>query len=140
MEFQNSEVREEYERFQRLMAENSQNEKWLVYLNNFSLKLPEGSMRRHLELSDKLDQRLTDSDHYDYYKKMCSQLRLSQSYREFYETIDRVLREEGVFEGVLKCLSPPPYTAVNHRELYSLVFTSYFRLRDLGYNWFDLEA
>ncbi len=102
MELQRPEVREEYEKFQRKRASIQSDNDWVVWFNNFSLNLPEGSMRKYDESSGGLDKKIVDLDdpNIEYYRKKSSELRFSQTNREFYETVDRVLMEEGVFEAV----------------------------------------
>src|SRR3989344_8347801 len=122
MELQNPEVREEYEKFQRMIADDTDGNKWLVHLNNFLFNLPGGYMRTYHESSGKLDERLNDLDpsYVNYYLEKSSKLRSSQTNRQFYETVEKALREDGVLESVLKCFDTPPHTSIDRRELYSL--------------------
>ncbi|MBI3623625.1 hypothetical protein HY212_06130 [Candidatus Pacearchaeota archaeon] len=140
MELQNPEVREEYEKFQKLKESDPQGKDWVAWFNNLSLKVPGGAMPNYYYgpgIRD-LDKRHDECEHAEYYKKMSSALRFSQTNRQFYQNIERVLREDGILEDVQKELTPSPITTVNFRRLYSLLIPSYFKLRDMGYNRFDL--
>lgn len=58
-----------------------------------------------------------------------SDIRRSQTFREFCATVDEVLREEGLFE-IVKKLNQLPISLDN---LYAAAYPAYFRLRDRGY-------
>lgn len=130
------------EQEREFLRQNPENELF-HYMNNFSLRLPGQRQRNQFYDRDMnfdqaaydrfLDKKISQPNR----NEPESQLRMSQSKREFYRTIDEALVAEGIsFEEVMKLNATD-----QRRQLCSLVLPAYFRLRKMGYKRYpDLIA
>lgn len=120
-----------------------------AYLNNFYMNLPDntyehGGYYRDLavEVRNMDKSQLEDGADLDEEVKLGhSELFLNQKMRDFFDTVDKVLVEEGISIDEVKKLQKlgrKDFSKI--KELYELVFPAYVRLRDMGYTHADLIA
>ena len=122
----------------------------LVYFNNFQHNLPNSAhpiTRQAYDLSEEefneawgdlapqfrgtLDQKIED--------ERCSKVMRSQTYRKFYQTVDRVLEEVGVYDKVAKLMKEKPERWRTEVKLEAS--PAFFKLLKMGYNIYpDLIA
>ena len=114
------------------------------YLNNFEMWLPGGANRRFSEQLDHMDR--TYREYYAEYGASVedvgsknSQLRLNQSDRQFYATIDRAIEEEGLPQEEIEAFNRRelPMTLTQFRQK---ILPLYIRLRAIGYTREDLHS
>ncbi|MEK6973944.1 MAG: hypothetical protein AABW41_01770 [Nanoarchaeota archaeon] len=104
---------------------------WQHYLNNLSLK----TSCKFRDDVEKLAIKDNTCDIKGFYLNSdSSELRKSQSLRQFHMTIDKVIAEEKIDLEELRTIS-------DIAEINKRLFGAYIRLRELGYNhWPDLTA
>ena len=108
------------------------------YLNNFYLNLPDGLYRSMHVVFKKTEEQMEFSPaekkqhgHSDLY---CNQKR-----KEFFKAIDDVLIEEGIALEEIKRLQTLNTTMEDLEKFYESVFPIYVKLREKGYNRYDLN-
>lgn len=119
------------------------------YLNNFYMKLPDatykyGSFYRDLLMNiGRMDLSPIESGaNLEQEKQLgASDLALHQKRRDFLETIEKALTEEGISIDEVQRLQRLGRSNFNKiEELHELVFPAYVRLRRMGYSHFDLKG
>lgn len=143
---------------ERIATGNTPEDATLRYYNNFNFNLPTydedkpavmGNYRRILQQTGKLDLKLPELLREDD-QKNCSPLRLQQTSREMFATIDHILEEEGVDPEKVRRLQKEAddsarlqtdFTQYSQKklELYALCEQVFDRLRTL-YTYTDLAA
>lgn len=113
------------------------------YLNNFINNLPEGDYRITYEKGGTLDQQPEG--------ERGSNIRLSQTRRQFYETIDQAMKQESInladFKNLKEKVKNPPdnidyklyQTPLDRLELEKAKLSIFIRLRMMGYSWQELR-
>src|SRR3989338_8607295 len=108
------------------------------YLNNFYMNFPEGFYRTIHKVFRKTEEQMEFSPaekkqhgHSDLY---CNQKR-----KEFFKAIDDVLIEEGIALEEIKRLQTLNTTMEDLEKFYESVFPIYVKLREKGYNRYDLN-
>lgn len=102
---------------------------YYLYFGNFNLILPGGCLRA--EGGNKKWAQIVATEK----PKVGSDLIKTQTYGEFYQTIDSVLEEEGISIEEVKRLNTKP-----SRELFELTSPAYVRLREIGYSEYDITS
>lgn len=130
--------------------------RWTQHLINIIHRLPYQngvlSMRAEIEHSRLVDRKPQGNRRSP--SRNFSKLRRSQTWREFYATIDGVLQELGIYEEVKELNQREPESESvqpvyqrqrpredNYERICTLVHPAYVKLRQLGYNCYpDLTA
>lgn len=125
----------------------------LYYLNNFRFNLPSDEFAHSYKQNIDIQLKVRDTPHGDFIKKLSkgddvkaqkslklhSPLYLNQTPREFYETIKKVLAEQGMPVAKVKELQRKALeSAADRVALYNFIFPAYMQLRKMGYTWQDL--
>jgi|SRR3989338_7225990 len=120
-----------------------------AYLNNFYMVLPDDTYEHGSYYGDlfvrikRMDLSPIEHGAEPEHEKMkgATVLALNQKGRDFLETIERSLTEEGIPIDEVKRLQKLGRDDFNKiKELHELVFPAYVRLRRMGYSHFDLAA
>lgn len=113
--------------------------KIVQYLVNFECWLPNGLNRK---FSDKLGQMEDTLEEKGYASKENSSLRVRQTDRQFYETVDKVLIAEGFDPEVMKTWQGNKewFDDMDQYELREKILPVYIRLRAMGYTEADLNT
>ncbi|MEK6951212.1 MAG: hypothetical protein AABX13_05820 [Nanoarchaeota archaeon] len=131
---------EEFDEFKRQCREERR--EWTEQLINMIHRLPyqNGSptLRSQIE-SSRLINRKPPGNHCVPSRNF-SPLRRTQTWREFYATIDRVLQEVGIYDEVRQA-NRGRIKEENIGRICTLIYPAYVRLREMGYNCYpDLTA
>jgi hypothetical protein len=130
----------EFEEFKRQCRQEGS--EWTEYLINLVHRLPylEGSrsLRAEVESSPFLTRKPQGNRRVP--SRNFSPLRRTQTWREFYATIDLVLQEVGIYDEV-KQANRGRTKEEDIERICTLIYPAYVRLRELGYNCYpDLTA
>ncbi len=125
---------------------------WVSQFNNFAFRLPndenEGAYREVIKQQGNLDKTYKETFPFNVFGepddfKGYSQLYINQTRREFFDTIDRVIKETGISVSRIKKLqglrNKPGIKKDSWQVLYKLVFPVYKKLREMGYTNADLR-
>ena len=103
------------------------------YFNNFIFNLPGSRLRESLEKS-RVDMNQTFEDT----RNLHSALRQEQTFKQFFDTIDKAIEDEGLDINEVIRLNEEAEKLNDASKLHKYVFPVFIRLRAIEYNRYDL--